>query len=162
MRGDTFAAPREPEFFGCRRLNAHAIKRNCEIVGNILAHLLDIGGKFRSLGNYSNIYVANRETVFAKQLNNPAEQLSRVRSLEGRVRVGEMITDIAHCSCSKQRIGQSMQGHVGIGMPEEPARRGHIYATENKFTLLRKLMDVKTGANSGCGHIVKFVELWSD
>jgi hypothetical protein len=59
-----------------------------------------------------------------------------------------MRTQIAEREGTQQRIGDSVQQHVGVGMTGKPARMWNVDATEDQRTTRHQRVYIETGADA--------------
>ena len=81
------------------------------------------------------------------------QEHTRIGSAPALVGIGEMHSYITQSYGAQDCIGQSMERHIGIAVPEKSHRRRNIDSTDNAGTVLYQTVNVESVANSHVGEI---------
>ena len=65
------------------------------------------------------------------------------RSLEHRIRVRKMGSNVAFPHCAEQGIHQGVKQHIGIGMPRKASLVGNMDPTKNQFPAGHQAMNIE-------------------
>ena len=95
-----------------------------EQLGDAPAHGVAVRGDLRGLAEHGDVDVADRAAACAYKSNGLAQEDGGGGALPARVRVGEMLADVARADGAEQRVGERVQGDVGVGMALQGVRVG--------------------------------------
>ena len=94
------------------------------------------------MGGDDAVHVDDLETALAHKASHLGEQLERVSILVGRVGVGEELPDVAPADAAEQGVGNGVREHVGIRVPQEPARMRYVHAAQDEPAPLGERMHI--------------------
>ena len=120
MYGDPLFAPDETQALGGGGLDVDLAQLDLQILGDGLAHGLDVRRHLRCLGSDGAVDVTHLPALFSYQADHVAQQYPAVGALEARIGIGEMLADVAQRRGAQQGIGQSVQQYVAIGVSDRP------------------------------------------
>ena len=124
--------------FGGGGFDGYAIDLKAAGAGDIYAHLRDVRGKLGALADDGRIDIERRKAVFTQQGNGFFQKQQGRNAFVLRVLVREMLADIAHGGSAQQRVGNSMEEHVGVAVAEQTFFIRDIHAAEDEFAAFNK------------------------
>jgi hypothetical protein len=99
------------------RLDADSVGLKIRQRGYALPHLLDVRGEFGPLGEYYRVDIDQFQTVVPHPPQRFVKKVGAVPIPIRRVGVGEQLTDIRLGDGPEAGIGDRVQEHVGIAVP---------------------------------------------
>jgi len=99
------------------------------------------------LSENSDISVDDAEAALLHQPENMAKETRARRSLERRIRVREMGSNVALPHRAEQGIHQGVKKHIGIGMARKADVAGNMKPTKNQFPARHQAMNIETLAD---------------
>ena len=114
--GDAFAPAGEAQAFGGGRLDADAALLEAQQLGDAPTHGVAVRRDPGGLAQEGDVDVADHPAAGAYKSKGLAQEDGGGGALPARVRVGEVLADVAGADGAEQRVGERVQGHVGIGV----------------------------------------------
>ena len=128
--------------------------RGVEQLLDMCYHLRYMRRELRLLSDDGEVGIDHLIACFAYHLHDGGEELRAVGSAVPLVGVGEVVADVSLADRSEERIHQSVQCHVCIGVTEQSQWAGDAYATEDERSVWRGAMYVVARAYAkAAGHI---------
>ena len=116
-------------------------------------HLRYMRRELRLLSDDGEVGIDHLIASFAYHLHDGGEELSAVGATVPLIGVGKVIADVSLPDSSEERIHQSVQCHVCIGVTEQSQWAGDAYATDDERSVWRGAMDVVARAYAvAAGH----------
>ncbi|MOA19102.1 hypothetical protein D3C78_1394590 [compost metagenome] len=103
-----------------------------------------MGRELGRLGDHRAVDVADLQPRGAHAPRGFHQQLHGIRALELRVGVGKVPADVPQRRAAQQRIGDGMQQHVGIRMPEQAHAVGNFHAADDELAAGHQGVDIPT------------------
>ena len=112
---------------------------------------MDVRRELRRLRDDGAVNIADAPAFGRHHTANFGQQHAGVRAFEARIGVGEMAANVAQRSRAQQRIGDSVQQHVSIGVAQQAHRMGNMHAANDERTAGHQRVGVPTLANTELG-----------
>ena len=84
------------------------------------------------LGDHGAVYIGDLPALRAYGLRRTGKQHARISALPTRIGVGKMATDVAQRRGAEQGIGDGVQQHIGIRVPEQPCHVVNVHAADHQ------------------------------
>ena len=98
--------------------------------------------QLRALGENRHIDVADPEAALLGEPPHLGEQHAAVDAAIARIRIGEVLTDVAGGDRAEQRIGDGVQHDIAVRVPQQAALTGHFDAAEAQRAAGNQAVDV--------------------
>ena len=151
MGRDDLTGPDRPQAFTCFRLESDLLSLNVQDPGDAAAHSQLVGRQFRLFRMDDTIdvhdLVAGREHPF---IGCP-EHIRRISSAIGLVRIRKQFPDVTRCDRAKERVGDGVQEHVRVTVPDEVPVAWHVDTTEPERSPIGQSVRVVANANPKSG-----------
>ena len=138
----------EAEALARGRLDIHLLSLSAAVGGDVRRHLSSVGRQSRSFSDNHCIDVAKHITCCGCALPHLAQQRPAVRVLVCHVGFGKVPPDVALPDRPENRIADSVQKHVGVGMTFEAALKRKHNSTEHQSPAFDQAMNVKAAADA--------------
>lgn len=153
-RSHSFALTRPAEFFRCRGFDAYSLFGNPAQSGDVLAHPAIVRREFRLLRHHGDVDVHQLETLAAHDLERPCQQFAARDTFETDIAIGEMGADIAFADRAKDRVDQSMEHDVSVGMTLEPLGVGDLDTADHESASAHQAVYIEAVSNATLfGHV---------
>jgi very-short-patch-repair endonuclease len=129
-------------------LDADRARRHAERAGEPRPHRRDVRRQPGTLHHHRRVDVADAPAVLAEQRHHPGEQVQAVGIPPARVGGREMVADVAQRRRAEQRVHDRVGQHVGVGVTEQPDRRGQFDAAQHQPPPRRVTVDVIAEADA--------------
>ena len=136
MGGNALATTGIAQFLGRGGLDGHLSGFTVHARSQFALHGGNVRIEFRLLGTNGDIAVAQAVAVFIKQVHHMPQQQTAVDALVLRIRIREMVTDVAQGGGTQQGVAQGMDGHVGIAVSQQAAFPRNVHAAQPQGSAL--------------------------
>jgi hypothetical protein len=134
--------------FGSFGFDAYLIGLDLQQFGNTLLNFSRMRADLRFRQDQSGIYVGDPESCSRYLLESFGEEDSGIGAFPLWIRWRKVATDIACCYSPEQRVSQSMEQHVTIGMAGEAFSMRQFHAADLQRDVRLKLMGIPAITNS--------------
>lgn len=111
-------------------------------------HRVNVRCHLGAFGKDDGIEVAYFDARMMNAANRFGQKINAIAAAIGRVVVGEQTPDIFGRDRSQQRVGDRVQQHVGVAVPDRMHIRRHIDAADPQWTAVAQSVRVVTESDA--------------
>lgn len=147
-RGDCGAAADVADAFAGFRFDADVGDVDIQVLCDRFSHRVDVRRHLGAFGKDDGIEVADFHARVMNAANRFGQKVNAVAAAIGRVVVGEQTPDVFGRDRSQQRVGDRVQQHIGVAVPDRVDLRRHVDAANPKRTAVAQPVRVVTESDT--------------